>query len=70
MDNVCKKEAPIMSQKRKRHSAEFKAKVALEAVKGLKTSSELAREYQVHPTENQPMKASAAGGAPGGLPQW
>lgn len=40
-----------MSQKRKRHSAEFKAKVALEAVKGLKTSSELAREYQVHPTQ-------------------
>lgn len=34
-----------MSQKRNRHSAEFKAKVALEAVKGLKTSSELAREY-------------------------
>lgn len=40
-----------MSQKRKRHSAEFKAKVALEAVKGLKTSSELAKEYQVHPTQ-------------------
>ena len=40
-----------MSQKRKRHSAEFKARVALEAVKGLKTSSELAREYQVHPTQ-------------------
>jgi len=43
-DNVCIKETPIMSQKRKRHSAEFKAKVALEAVKGLKTSSELAQE--------------------------
>ena len=40
-----------MSKKRKRHSAEFKARVALEAVKGLKTSSELAREYQVHPTQ-------------------
>ena len=40
-----------MSQKRKRHSAEFKAKVALEAVKGLKTSSELAKDYQVHPTQ-------------------
>jgi len=31
MDNVYKKETPIMSQKRKRHSTEFKAKVALEA---------------------------------------
>jgi len=40
-----------MSQKRKRHSAEFKAKVALEAVKGLKTAGELAKEYQVHPTQ-------------------
>ena len=40
-----------MSQKRKRHSGEFKAKVALEAVKGLKTCSELAQEYQVHPTQ-------------------
>lgn len=33
--------------KRKRHSPEFKAKVALE----LKTSHELAREYEVHPTQ-------------------
>ena len=40
-----------MSTKRKRHSAQFKARVALEAVKGLKTSAELAREYQVHPTQ-------------------
>ena len=40
-----------MSKKCKRHSAEFKARVALEAVKGLKTSTELAREYQVHPTQ-------------------
>jgi len=40
-----------MSQRRKRHSAEFKARVALEAIKGLKTAGELAREYQVHPTQ-------------------
>jgi transposase-like protein len=40
-----------MTKKRKRHNAEFKARVALEAVKGLKTSSELAREFQVHPTQ-------------------
>jgi transposase len=38
---------PIMTKKRNRHSAEFKARVALEAVKGLKTSSELSQEYQV-----------------------
>jgi len=38
-----------MTAKRKRYSAEFKSKVALEAVKGHKTLSELASEYQVHP---------------------
>ena len=37
--------------KRKRHSAEFKFKVALEAVKGTKTLSELAQKYQLHPSQ-------------------
>ncbi len=32
----------------KRHSAEFKAKVALEAFKGIKTVNEVAAEYGVH----------------------
>jgi len=34
--------------KRKRYSKEFKARVALEAIKGQKTASELASEYEVH----------------------
>ena len=34
-----------MSQKRKRHGAEFKSKVALEALKGLKTANELSSQY-------------------------
>jgi len=33
----------------KRHSAEFKAKVALEAIKGQRTLNEIAGEYGVHP---------------------
>ena len=37
--------------KRRQHSAEFKARVALEAVKGLKTVNEIAREYEVHPVQ-------------------
>jgi transposase-like protein len=37
--------------KRKHHSAEFKFKVALEAAKGTKTLSELAQEYQLHPSQ-------------------
>jgi transposase-like protein len=36
---------------RKKHSAEFKAKIALEAVKGLKTINEIAGEAEVHPTQ-------------------
>ena len=36
---------------RKRHSAEFKAKVALEAAKEIKTLNELASHYGVHPAQ-------------------
>ena len=37
--------------KRRRHSAKFKFEVALEAAKGTKTLSELASEYQLHPSQ-------------------
>jgi transposase len=37
--------------KRRQHSAEFKARVALEAVRGVKTVSEIAQEHQVHPVQ-------------------
>ncbi len=40
-----------MGRKRKNHSQEFKAKVALEALKGVHTLSELASRYKVHPTQ-------------------
>ena len=40
-----------MKAKRKRHSAAFKAKVGFEALVGLKTVAQLAREYAVHPTQ-------------------
>ena len=36
--------------KRRNHEAGFKAHVALEAVKGERTVSELAADYGVHPT--------------------
>jgi transposase-like protein len=38
-------------QHRTHYSAEFKAKVALAAISGQKTLSELASEYKVHPTQ-------------------
>lgn len=41
----------ILGMERKRYSGEFKAKVAVEAIKGEKTASEIAGEYGVHPTQ-------------------
>jgi transposase-like protein len=40
-----------MSKQRRRHSAEFKFQVALEAAKESKTISELASEHAVHPNQ-------------------
>jgi transposase-like protein len=40
-----------MSTQRKQYSAACKARVALEALKGLKTVNELASTYGVHPTQ-------------------
>jgi putative transposase len=40
-----------MPRKRRSFSATFKSKVALDAIKGLKTISEIAKLHQVHPTQ-------------------
>ena len=40
-----------MTGKRRRHSAAFKARVALEAAKQTRTIAELAKAYQVHPVQ-------------------
>jgi transposase-like protein len=39
-----------MPTKRKRYSPAVKAKVAVEAIRGVRTTAELASEQQVHPT--------------------
>ena len=39
-----------MARKRRPHGADVKARVALAAIRGLKTTSELASQYKVHPT--------------------
>jgi transposase len=51
--------------KRKQHSPEFKAKVALEAVKGEATVSELASRFGVHPTMIHQWKRALLDGASG-----
>ena len=40
-----------MKNKRRNHSAQFKAKVALAAAKGDKTIAELASEFDFHPNQ-------------------
>ena len=40
-----------MAGKRRRVSADFKAKVAIDAVKGQRTVAELAGQHQVHPNQ-------------------
>jgi len=41
----------FVKNKRRNHSAAFKAKVALAAAKGDKTIAELASQYEVHPSQ-------------------
>ena len=47
--------------KRKRYAAEFKAKVALEAMKGEETLSQLASRFEVHPNLIAQWKRHAMG---------
>lgn len=50
-------------RKRRNHDAGFKARVALEAVKGERTMSELAADYGVHPTMIHQWKKALLDGA-------
>lgn len=48
-----------MKSKRRRHDSQFKARVALEALKGIKTVQEIAKEYEVHPGQVSEWKKTA-----------
>ena len=48
---------------RRTHSAAFKAKVALAAIKGEKTLAELAQQFDVHANQITAWKAQLVGGA-------
>jgi transposase-like protein len=50
---------------RRNHTPAFKAKVALAAIKGEKTLSELAQDFDVHPNQITAWKAQLLDGAAG-----
>ena len=52
-----------MKQSRQKHSATFKAKVALAAIKGDRTVGELASEFSVHPSQIHTWKKALLDGA-------
>ena len=53
-----------MAGKRKQHTSEFKARVALDAIRGIKTLSELSALHGVHPTVIATWKRQLLDGAP------
>jgi transposase-like protein len=54
-----------MKSKRRRHDPEFKARVALEALKGAKTIQQIAKEFDIHPVQVSEWKKTMAEGASG-----
>jgi transposase len=54
-----------MTKHRRKHSPSFKAKVALEALKGEETVAELAHRFEVHPSQIRKWKSSLIKSAAG-----
>ena len=54
-----------MTKTRRRHNAEFKFQVAMDAAKGQQTISELATKYEVHPNQISAWKRELLEGGAG-----
>jgi transposase len=52
-----------MKQSRRNHAPSFKAKIALEALKGEETTAELANRFEVHPGQVRKWKRTLVEGA-------
>jgi len=52
-----------LKRNRKQYSPDFKARVAMEAIKGEETISELAIQFEVHPTQITKWKKELVAGA-------
>ena len=55
----------MKKRQRRSFSAEMKARIALEAIKGQKTTQEIASHYGVHPNQVTNWKRQATQGVPG-----
>jgi transposase-like protein len=60
-----KKEQALSEKNRKSFTSQYKAKVALEAIRGIKTLNEIAQEFAVHPTQVGEWKKALLAQAPG-----
>jgi transposase-like protein len=54
-----------MKAKRRRHEPEFKARVALEALKGIQTIQQIAKDFDIHPMQVTEWKKTMTAGASG-----
>jgi len=66
VDRGCETTEPkplIMKGKRRRHDPEFKARVAIEALKNIKTASQIAKEFEIHPAQVSDWKKQMLDGA-------